>query len=488
MYDNEMNEHENRSRENGNGSVDGAYRYVRPESKEMLYRDANVEPAEEAARMPRCYVPPQKNAKDKGKGNADSRQSDDEDEPYVPDARLLRCLWKGAVCLCVCCALIGGLIGGAVATLMFRNGTSDTTETGDDAGDALSVGDVSGANVFVTPMPSACKTPGEIYKAACGQVVGVTTEVSYHNMFGITVSQPVSGSGFFISEDGYVLTNYHVIEYAAEYGSTAKVIAHDGTEYIATVVGSDPDNDIAVLQVDASGLEYAALGNSDGIAVGDEIYAVGNPLGELQFSMTTGSISATNRLISTKDTAPAINMFQIDAAVNQGNSGGPVYDTTGQVIGVVTAKYSDEGIEGLGFAIPINDAVSIATQLITTGYVSGKAKLGVDAQTMSARAAMYYHSVEGAYIRYIDPESCAALAGLELGDVVYRFGDLDIYSRDDLQLAIRSYHAGDTVELSVYRNGAHLTISVTLDEDVPETVKSSNPDPVFYSPYANTAF
>ena len=304
-------------------------------------------------------------------------------------------------------------------------------------------------------------------------------------MFGMTVSQPVSGSGFFISEDGYVLTNYHVIEYAAQYGSTAKVITHDGTEYVASVVGSDADNDIAVLQVDATGLPFATLGNSDGIRVGDHVYAVGNPLGELQFSMTTGSISATNRRISTQEAAPAINMFQIDAAVNHGNSGGPVYDNTGEVIGIVTAKYSDEGIEGLGFAIPINDAVTIATDLITTGYVTGKAKLGVDAQTMSSRAAMYYNSVEGAYIRYIQPHSCAEKAGLMLGDVIYRFGDLDIYSRDDLQAAIRSYHAGDTVELGVYRNQKHITVMVTLDEDIPETVNQPTPGPVAYRHYAS---
>ena len=232
-------------------------------------------------------------------------------------------------------------------------------------------------------------------------------------------------------------------------------------------MGSDKDNDIAVLQIDATGLSAAALGNSDSIHVGDAVYAVGNPLGELQFSMSTGSVSATDRLISTEEAAPAINMFQIDAAVNTGNSGGPVYDRNGTVVGVVTAKYSKEGIEGIGFAIPINDAMSIATDLITTGYVTGKAKLGVDAQTMSARAAMYYSSVEGAYVRYITPNSCAETAGLQVGDVIYRFGDLEVLSRDDLQAAVRSYHAGDTVEMAVYRDRQHLTVMVTLDEDIP---------------------
>ena len=129
---------------------------------------------------------------------------------------------------------------------------------------------------------------------------------------------------------------------------------------------------------------------------------------------------------------------------------------------------SGASIEGIGFAIPINDAMSIATDLITQGYVTGKAKLGVDAQTMSARAAMYYGSVEGAYIRYIVPGSCAETAGLQVGDVIYRFGDLEVLSRDDLQAAVRSYHAGDTVEMAVFREQEHMTIMVTLDEDVPD--------------------
>jgi len=487
MYDNEHHENEYRSRGSENASADGSYRYVRPESKEMLYRDANVEPADEAARMPRYYIPPQKNSKEKSSEQSDTTsQSPSSHAVNSIDPAIMKGLFRKVITMCLVCALIGGGIGGGLtATLMHKSSPSTVEQTGDDNIDMQQGDTQSGTYVQVTPAPSSLKSPGEIYNDACAQVVGITTEISYHNMFGMTVSQPVSGSGFFISEDGYLLTNYHVIEYAAEYGSPAKVFAHDGTEYIASVVGVDPDNDIAVLQVEASGLNYAPLGNSDGIRVGDEIYAVGNPLGELQFSMTTGSISATNRLISTQEAAPAINMFQIDAAVNQGNSGGPVYDTGGQVIGIVTAKYSDEGIEGLGFAIPINDAVAIATDLITTGYVTGKAKLGVDAQTMSSRAAMYYHSVEGAYIRYIEPGSCADKSGLLLGDVIYRFGDLDIYSRDDLQAAIRSYHAGDTVELSVYRNQQHLTIMVTLDEDIPETVSPPAPGPVAYGRYSS---
>lgn len=466
MYENDHRETEYHSR---SGSPDGSYRYVRPESTEMLYRDAQIEPCEDAARMPRYYEP---SRKEPSEPDVQAPPCAPPEEQVTP--KVMQRFWVKALCMCMVCALLGGLVGGGITAMYFHRSHSPANE---QSADALPTPYNSLAPNGIapnSPAPVGSMTPSQIYDNACGEVVGVTTEVTYSNMFGMTVSQPVSGTGFFISENGYVLTNYHVVEYAVLYNQPAKVITHDGNRYEGVIVGYDSDNDIAVLQVNATGLEHAALGNSDSIRVGDSVYAVGNPLGELQFSMTTGSVSATDRLIATEESSPAINMFQIDAAVNEGNSGGPVYDKNGQVIGVVTAKYSKTGIEGLGFAIPINDAMAIATDLITTGYVTGKAKLGVDAQTMSARAAMYYSSVEGAYIRYVEAGSCADTAGLLPGDVIYRFGTLDVLTRDDLQTAVRSYHAGDTVEMAVYRDNRHLTIMVTLDEDVPVTVSAGN--------------
>ncbi|MBQ3256294.1 MAG: trypsin-like peptidase domain-containing protein [Oscillospiraceae bacterium] len=465
MYENENRESEARS--------DGTYRYVRPETKDTLYRDAAVEPFMDAARMPRYYEPPTPAEPD-----VQAPSSTHPDDEVTP--RVMRKFWAKVTAMCTVCALLGGLVGGGITALLIHNDH-------DSAANPLAVSPTPvssqiGNNTAATPIPNAAMTPAQIYDNACREVVGITTEVTYHNMFGMTVSQPVSGTGFFISDKGYILTNYHVVEYAAMYNQPAKVITHDGNRYEGLIVGYDAENDIAVLQVNATGLDYASLGNSDSIHVGDAVYAVGNPLGELQFSMTTGSVSATDRLITTEEAAPAINMFQIDAAVNDGNSGGPVYDKSGQVVGVVTAKYSKAGIEGLGFAIPINDAMAIANDLITTGYVTGKAKLGVDAQTMSARAAMYYGSVEGAYIRFIAPGSCAETAGLKTGDVVYRFGALEVLSRDDLQAAVRSYHAGDTVEMTVFREGEHLTIMVTLDEDIP----NHNPELLGYDGFVTS--
>ena len=222
-----------------------------------------------------------------------------------------------------------------------------------------------------------------IYDQAKKQVVGVTTEVIYTNIFGQVSPASVSGTGFIISDDGYIMTNNHVIEDARQGGYDVSVLAFDGTEYTASIVGYDADNDIAVLKIDAAGLTPVTYGSGEDIVVGREIYPVGNPLGELNFTMTTGIISATDRLITTDTDSDPINMFQIDAAVNSGNSGGPVYDRDGKVIGVVTAKRKATGVEGLGFAIPIEDAAHIADQIIQYGYVKDRATLGIEGSSVT---------------------------------------------------------------------------------------------------------
>lgn len=303
----------------------------------------------------------------------------------------------------------------------------------------------------------------EIYDLACQQVVGVNTSISTTNIFGQESKSAVSGSGFVISEDGYILTNYHVVEYAAVYGYELTVVMFDGSTYPATIVGYEADNDTAVIKIDASGLNAVTLGNSDSISVGDTIYAVGNPLGELTYTMTSGMISALDRFIATTETT-TINMFQIDAAVNSGNSGGPVYNTYGQVIGIVTAKYSEAGVEGLGFVIPINDALDIATQLIENGYVSGKPSLGITVQNISSSVAQYFNMPSGVYVYSVTQGSCSDVAGLKTGDVITSVGDYSVTSFDELKSAVKMYKAGDTVTLSVYRSGETFELSVTLDE------------------------
>ena len=312
---------------------------------------------------------------------------------------------------------------------------------------------------------SAALTASAIYAQACSQVVGVTTEVTYTNFFGMNSSSAVSGTGFIVSEDGYILTNYHVIELAAQNDKDVNVILYDGTRYTASIVGYEKYNDVAVLKIDATGLKPVSFGNSDSLAVGDLVYAVGNPLGELDFSMSTGHVSALDRAITSDESGVAINMFQIDAAVNSGNSGGPVYNAAGEVVGIVTAKYASTGVEGLGFAIPINDAVKIASDLITKGYVTGKAYMGVQIdQRYNSLYSQYYNMPLGAYVYSVEDGSCAEKAGLLAKDIITRLGDQDITGYTDLTSALHGFSAGDTTSMTVYRGGEEVTLTITFDE------------------------
>ena len=289
--------------------------------------------------------------------------------------------------------------------------------------------------------------------------------MTYTNFFGMNSSSAVSGTGFIVSEDGYILTNYHVIELAAQNDKDVNVILYDGTRYTASIVGYEKYNDVAVLKIDATGLKPVSFGNSDSLSVGDLVYAVGNPLGELDFSMSTGHVSALDRAITSDESGVAINMFQIDAAVNSGNSGGPVYNAAGEVVGIVTAKYASTGVEGLGFAIPINDAVKIASDLITKGYVTGKAYMGVQIdQRYNSLYSQYYNMPLGAYVYSVEDGSCAEKAGLLAKDIITRLGDQDITGYTDLTSALHGFSAGDTTSMTVYRGGEEVTLTITFDE------------------------
>ena len=382
------------------GSDDVTYHIVRPEA-ERSYEDANFQPSDDAANTPPRYYTPDADAwAEKPKRKRRARK------PKTPHSPEQKRLITRIACLCLVCALLGGLGGGAVAGLINRSGKS--------AGSSASA---SSGTLVTQPVSSDPSSASAIYSQACKQVVAITTEVTYTNYFGQTSSQASCGSGFFITEDGYVLTNYHVISTAHQYGYAVSVLTYDGTTYQATIVGVDEDNDIALLKVDATGVTPVTFGDSDSMSVGDTVYAVGNPLGELEFTMTSGMISALDRTITTSDgTDSGINMFQIDAAVNAGNSGGPVYNTSGQVIGIVTAKYSSSGVEGLGFAIPVNDAVAIANDLMKNGTVTDRAQLGITLQTIPDSAAQYYNMPDGAYVNAVNSGSCAEKAGLKAGE------------------------------------------------------------------------
>lgn len=372
------------------------------------------------------------------------------------------------VAICVVCALVAGALG-VGGTMLMMNRTDETAELPtvvEEETETVKQTTVKPVLVTNSTMGADVMSAEAIYEMACEQVVGVTTEITSYNIFGQQVSGVVSGTGFIITDDGYILTNYHVIEEAYEDGYDIAVLTHDGTEYAAEVVGVESENDLAVLKIDAVGLNAVSLGDSNEMKVGQTIYTVGNPLGELDYTMTTGIVSALDRTIRT-DSSTSVNMFQIDAAVNSGNSGGPIYNTSGQVIGIVTAKYSSTGVEGLGFGIPISDAHYIANELITNGYVSGKAYMGITVGTVSSSAAQYYNMVEGAMVQSVTEGSCAEEAGLQTGDIITAVGETEISSKDELVSAIRKYHAGDTAQLTVFRSQEYITLSVTFDEALP---------------------
>ncbi len=420
----------------------GEYHFVRPEQK--LYEDAGFVPCDEDTDIPKRYVPTAKKVKDLDGGKG----------------------FFKLTCLCLACALIGGLIGGFIVSKV--NPQEDTP-------DVVS----SEKPISTTKSENEAKTissANDIYSLGCQQAVGITTEVTTTNWFGQTSSSAVSGSGFVVTEDGYIITNFHVIEYAYLYNYDVSVMFYDGETYKASIVGVEEDNDIAVLKIDAEGLSPVDIGDSDAITVGESVYAIGNPLGELAFSMTTGNVSALDRSIATSEGTTAISMFQFDAAVNSGNSGGPLYNSSGEVIGIVTAKYSSTGVEGLSFAIPINDAVDIANDLITKGYVSGKAYLGanIDSRYTSVYAE-YYSMPEGAYVFSVESDSCAEDCGLAAGDIITKLGDDEIKSLTDLDSALRHYHAGETADISVYRSGEYLILSVTFDEAKPSADSNEKP-------------
>jgi len=325
-------------------------------------------------------------------------------------------------------------------------------------------------------------TASDIYDMAITQVVGINTEAP--GFFESPVSQgavsPVSGSGFIISADGYILTNYHVISLAHENDLPISVVLFDGATLEAEVIGFDSERDVAIIKIDATGLNPALIGNSEDIRVGQRIYAVGNPFGDFVYTMTDGIISALDRVVSVE--RKTINAFQFSAAVNSGNSGGPIYNTNGEVIGIVTAKVIRGNVEGIGFAIPINDAIEIATDLIELGYLPGRPLIGVSVQTVSQSHAETFDWVVGVYIRAVNPDSAAYRAGIAIGDIITAVGDEEVDSLEALRFALRNYKAGDTTILSVWRNGEIVELTITFDEDLYAGMPSRAPLPEPDSP------
>ena len=318
-------------------------------------------------------------------------------------------------------------------------------------------------------------TPEQLYAANLVSCVGITVNTTV-NIFGQTTTSAASGSGFVLTQDGYIATNYHVIESAVNDSSvTIQVSFSNGDKYDAKLVGGEKDNDVAVLKIEASGLTPVTLGDSSKLVVGESVYAIGNPLGELTYSLTDGLVSALDRLITTGDNGDSttLNVLQTNCAINPGNSGGPLFDSYGNVIGITTAKYtqSSSGVnaEGLGFALPINDVKDILADLIAHGYVTGKPYMGVQVMDVSSEAQRYGIAA-GASVVYIAEDSCAQKAGLQVNDIITAIDDTAIDSSSALTAALSTnYKAGDTATLTVIRDQKEVKLTITFDEQNAET-------------------
>ena len=382
---------------------------------------------------------------------------------------------KRAIALLLACVVVGGAAGAGGAAA-YQQITKPDTVVYQGERPTVDVDTVANSNDG-QPM-----TPEQLYAANLASCVGITVSTTSVNIFGQATTSAASGSGFVLTQDGYIVTNYHVIEDAVDDSSVSiEVSFADGTQYTATLVGGEQDNDVAVLKIDATGLQPVTLGDSDQLVVGETVYTIGNPLGELTYSLTDGLVSALDRLITTSSTnqttgqkeTTTLNVLQTNCDINPGNSGGPLFDSYGNVVGIVTAKYtqtsSGVSAEGLGFALPINDVKEIINDLIEHGYVTGKPYLGIQVQNVSSEAQRYGVSA-GAAVLYVADGSCAQEAGLQVNDIIVAIDDTAIDSSSALTAALSSnYKAGDTVTLTVIRNQQQVQLTVTLDEQNEQT-------------------
>ena len=374
---------------------------------------------------------------------------------------------RKGVALLLACALVGGGAGAGGAALYHSLSGSSTTVVYQSE---------RPADEISTPVSGQLLTAQQLYAANVASCVGITVSTTTTNIFGYTSTSAASGSGFVLSEDGYIVTNYHVVEDAADSADVSITVSfQNGQSYTAKLVGAEQSNDVAVLKIDASGLKPVILGDSDQLAVGQTVMAIGNPLGELTYSLTDGLISALDRLITTS--MGTMNMFQTNCVINSGNSGGPVFNSYGEVVGIATAKYggsttSGTTLEGLGFAVPINDVKTILSDLIQHGYVTGKPYMGIQMQSVPQNAQAYGVSA-GAYVTGVASGSAAEKAGLKQGDIIIAVDDTVVDSSSALTAAVSAYRAGDEAKLTIVRNHEKMELTIIFDEENEQTVSAN---------------
>lgn len=376
-------------------------------------------------------------------------------EPEMPKAEK-KPFWKkpGAMIAGVLvAAMLAGFGGSAIGNAVFG---------GSDGGTTVYQGKRPSSVINTASIDTSKQmTPAEVYAENVNSTVGITTQVTT-NFWGYTTQSAASGSGFIYSADGYIITNYHVIESA----SSIKVTLYDGKSYDAQLVGYDESNDVAVLKIDAKDLTPVTIGDSDNLNVGDSVIAIGNPLGELTFSLTSGAVSALDREVTMSNNV-TMELIQTDCAINSGNSGGALFNLYGEVIGITNAKYSGSSgsgasIDNIGFAIPINSVRSIVDSIIEKGYVA-KPYIGVMVSDVSDEA-ISYGTPAGAAVVSVTEGGPAEKAGLQANDIITAVDGKEISGKSGLSSIIADCAAGDKLTLSVYRQGQTLTVTVTVGE------------------------
>ena len=385
----------------------------------------------------------------------------------------------GIVVLCALVCLGAGIGGGVIGTSIRRNNDTvskpeENTDTADKAnppanGTAQDDREVKlpsdSALTDADPTKEKILTIKEIYQKNANAVVEIVTQYTTSNGYWGNVTGESAGSGVILTKDGYLVTNHHVIENAEKIHVRLK----SGDTYEATLVGSDKDNDIAVLKLDADDLSFATLGDSSTVEVGDLCVAIGNPLGVLGGTLTDGIIGALDREITFSD-GETRRLLQHNAAVSPGSSGGGLFNENGDLIGIVNAKANSTEAEGIGFAIPINSVKTIINDLISDGYVHGKVELGITVTAIKdGRTAMYYNVDEyGLYITEVNSNSNAKKAGLKIGDRIVSVNGDEISEIGEISAILQESSVGDVLHFVVHRNGQDVNIDVTLNETVPQ--------------------
>ena len=383
------------------------------------------------------------------------------------------------VALLLACALVGGASGVGASLLTASRQTAAQTETeaqpeastnsttlfeGQRETEALTVAHVD---------TSREQTAAEVYAENVNSTVGITTSITT-NYWGYQTQSAAAGSGFILTADGYILTNYHVVEDS----NSITVALYDGSTYDAKLIGYDENNDIAVLKIDATGLQPVVLGSSDDLHVGDQVVAIGNPLGELTFSLTSGMVSALNREV-TFSNGLRMSLIQTDAAINSGNSGGALFNMYGEVVGITNAKYgssssssSTASIDNIGFAIPIDDVRSIVESIIENGYIV-KPYIGVSVQNVSSESQQL-GLPQGAAVAEVVADSPAEQSGLQVNDIITAVNGTAITGSTDLVNTVKGAAIGDELTLSVYRQGKEMELKLTVGEKTQDALPQTD--------------